>query len=124
MFMFHHNFSVLFKWFFLFHLGKKKFILNSQLYCYFLLCMDFFHTFCSSDPVGLLLSILLSSSKADGIIVFHISHILQLVLKQQFQGLQVPCVAMDLTPGKVWICQGLLLLLKVCSGGLSWRYRV
>lgn len=60
----------------------------------------FFHTFCSSDPVGLLLSILLCSSKVDGMIVFHISHILQLILKQQLQGLQVPCVAMDLTPGK------------------------
>lgn len=122
--MFHDHFSVLFRHFFV-PLGKKGRVHSqkSVLLLLFGVYGSFIYTFCSSGPVGLLLSILLCSSKVDGIIVFHISHILQLVLKEQFQSLQVLCVAMDLTPAKVWMCQGLLVLHKVCSGGLSWRYR-
>lgn len=106
-------------------LGKKK--VHSQKFSFtvtFLCVWIFFHTCCSSEPVGLLLSILQCSSKVGGITVFHISHILQRVLTLQFQGFQVLCLAMDLTPGKVWMCQGLLVLHKVCSGALSWRCRV
>lgn len=74
--MFHDNFSVLFRYF-LFHLGKEKSTLSKVSFTVTSWCVwHFFHTFCSSDPVGLLLSILLCRSKADGITVFHISHIL------------------------------------------------
>lgn len=73
--MFHDHFSVLFRHFFV-PLGKKGRVHSqkSVLLLLFGVYGSFIYTFCSSGPVGLLLSILLCSSKVDGIIVFHISH--------------------------------------------------
>lgn len=56
--------------------------------------------------------------------ILFVSHILQLVSKRQFQDLWVPCLAVYLPPGEVRILQGLLVVHRVCLGGLSWRYRV
>lgn len=70
-----------------------------------------------SHLVKLLLSIALRNSKADRIMVLSVSHILRLVLKQQFQDLQVPRVAVSMTPGKVWMLEGSWFSVLFCSMG-------
>lgn len=49
--------------------------------------------------------------------VLSVSHILRLVLKQQFQDLQVPRVAVSMTPGKVWMLEGSWFSVLFCSMG-------
>lgn len=124
MFMYHDNFCVLFKLFFFLVWKKISTFSAVNFTVTFYFVVVFFHTFCSFHPVPLLLSILLCNSKVDGIMILFVSHILQLVSKWQFQDLRVPCLAVYLPPGEVRVLQRLLVLHRVCLGGLSWRYRV